>query len=420
MLVVTALAEFLFSLGIKRFRQWTRWASVARSMLTVFLLGAACSHEPTGAVTSSVRERWYQAQSGYGRARPAIFGNLVYFGTGDGQVIARDVSTGAARWSARVSTQQIEGYNMLVRDGVVVVPVAFYTVGLDASTGRELWRYQAPDDTTGMGPGAVIRPGSVGASRIDGDSETVFIPAWGASVSAVDLRTGAVRWIWQPGPLTGDTAASGIFRSGAMSARVSGDTVFAPVWHYVNRSGGTSEAWVVALDRRTGAEFWRLKLPYQGSGVLIEAMPAIYGNLLIVHTLSARTYAIDRTSQNIAWEFTVPNATNSTIAGPELYGDIVYVDGGDQHIHALRASSGDVIWSSAFLTQATRDLLVTERRVIFTTGGSLHVLDRLTGKQIVVVTQPHTSDPLFGSAPAYSGGFVFVTVAGGSWCFDEP
>jgi len=201
-----------------------------------------------------------------------------------------------------------------------------------------------------------------------------------------------------------------------MSTRVSGDTVFAPLWHYVNRLGGASEAWVVALDRLTGTEFWRVRLPYQGSGVLIEAPPVIHGNLLI----SARTYAIDRATQTIAWEFTVPNPTNSTIAGAELYGTNVYVDGGDQHIYALQGSSGKIIWSSAFPTQATRDLLVTERRITFTNGGSLYIIDRLTGGQVAVVAQPRTSDPLFASAAAFSNGFVFVTVAGAAWCFEEP
>jgi outer membrane protein assembly factor BamB len=389
-------------------------------ILAALTLGAACSQEPTGGIASTVRERWYQTQPGYGKARPAILGNLAYFGTGDGQVIARDVNTGTARWSARVATRAIEGYNIVARSGVVVVPVVFYTVGLDANTGRELWRYEAPDDTTGAAPGAETNPGSVGGSRIDADNQTVFVPAWGASVSAIDLQTGSVKWIWQPGRLEGDTAVSGVFRSGAMSARVSGDTVFVPVWHFTNRAGGTSEAWVVALDRLTGTEFWRLKLPYQGSAVLIEAAPVVFRNLVIVHTLSARTYAIDRETQQIAWEFTVPNPTNSTVAGAELHDGIVYVDGGDHHIYALQATDGNVLWSSPFPTQASHDLLVTERRIVFPIGTSLHVMDRVSGAGVAIVSQPRTSDPLFASAAAFSDGLVFVTVAGAAWCFEEP
>jgi hypothetical protein len=139
-----------------------------------------------------------------------------------------------------------------------------------------------------------------------------------------------------------------------------------------------------------------------------------------VHTLSARTYAIDRATQKVVWEFTVPAAQLSTIAGAELYGDVLYVDGGDEQIHALRARDGSVIWSAPIPVPATHDLLVTQRRIIFPIGGQLIVLDREPGRTVALTTQPHTYDPLFSSAAAFSNGLVFVTVAGAAWCFDEP
>jgi outer membrane protein assembly factor BamB len=379
-----------------------------------------CQSDITAAGTQRVHERWYEAQSGQSWARPAVSATIVYFGTGDGQIIARDMLTGTPRWITKVGPDAIDGANLLLRNGVVVAPVLNYTAGLDAQTGQQRWRYEAPKDTTGSPPGAATFPGQVILSRIDADDQTVYIPAWGASVSAVDLKTGAVRWIWQPGQIAGDTAVSGVFRSGSMSVRVSGDTVFATMWHDVNRQGGTSEAWVVALDRLTGHEFWRVRLPYQGSGALIEGAPVTFANLVIVHTVSARTYAIDRTTQRVAWEFTVPAAALSTIAEAELLGDVVYVDGGDRNIYALRAADGSVLWSAPFPTQATRDMLVTARRVTFTEGRTLYVLDRLTGKQITAVTQPRTTDPLFASPAAFANGQVFITVAGAAWCFDEP
>lgn len=402
------------------------WEVAGRSAVATMWMGAmwvgivGCQHDPTAVNTGGVHERWYQAQSGYGWARPGVSGNLVYFGTGDGQIIARDVSTGTQHWSTKVGPDAVRGANILVRSGVVVAPVLNYTAGLDAQTGQQLWRYEAPKDTTGTIPGGAMYPGSVVLTRIDADDQTVYIPAWGASVSAVDLKTGATRWVWQPGRIEGDTATSGVFRSGSMSARVSGDTVFATMWHYVNRGGGTSEAWLVALDRMTGREIWRMRLPYQGSGTLIDGAPAVYGNLVIVHTVSARTYAIDRTTQKVAWEFTVPTAALSTDAEAELYGDVVYVDGGDRHIYALHATDGAVLWSAAFPSQTGKDMLVTEHRITFPDDRTLYVLDRQTGKQIAAVTQPRTSDPLFASPAAFANGLVFVTVADAAWCFDEP
>jgi outer membrane protein assembly factor BamB len=367
-----------------------------------------------------VHGRWYQPQSGWAWARPAVSGGTVYFGDGYGEVIARDVVNGERKWTTRVGQSPINGANILVRAGVVVAPLINHTAGLDAATGRELWRYNAPNDTVGVPQSYIASPGSVAASHIDADDQTVYIPAWGASVSAVNLHTGRPRWVWKPGRIDGDTATSGVFQSGSMSARVSGDTIFATMWHYVNRAGGYSEAWLVAIDRLTGSELWRVRLPYVGSGVLIWAMPVVYQNLVIVHTLSARTYAIDRETQKVVWEFTVPSARLSTVAGAELSGDVLYVDGGDEQIHALRARDGSVIWNAPFPSQATRDLLVTQRRIIFPIGGQLIVLDRETGRTIAMTTQPHTYDPLFSSAAAYSNGLVFITVGDAAWCFDEP
>jgi outer membrane protein assembly factor BamB len=401
-----------------QFSLWLRRASIAVfAALTVSLW--SCS-DSTGPGPSGVHERWYQSQSGWAWARPAISGNVVYFGDGSGDVIARDVRTGDRKWTAKVGQEQVDGANILVRSGVVVAPLYTFTVGLDAVTGRQLWRFNAPDDSVVVPSGLVAFPGTVAASRIDADDQAVYIPAWGASVSAVDLHTGNARWVWHPGRIEGDTATSGVFRSGSVSVRVSGDTIFATMWHFVNRPGGYSEAWLVAIDRLTGKELWRVRLPYEGSGVLIEAMPVVYENLVIVHTLSARTYAIDRTTQKVVWEFTVPSAHLSTIAGAELYGDVLYVDGGDEQIHALRARNGGVIWSAPFPTQATSDLLVTDRRIIFPNGAQLIVLDRETGRTVAITSQPHTYDPLFSSAATFSNGFVFITVAEAAWCFEEP
>ncbi len=373
----------------------------------------------TGLDATGLRERWYQAQPGYSRSRPAINGAMVYFGTGDGQIMARDITSGALIWATKVSQEAIQGANLVVRANVVVAASVFHSVGLDAQTGHELWSYQSPKDTVGAPPGGAS-PGNLIDSRIDADNDMAYIPAWGASVSAVDLRMGTVRWVWQPGPIAGDTATSGVFRSGSMGVRVSGDTVFGTMWHDTNRTGGTSDAWLFALDRVTGRELWRVRMPFEGSGALIEASPALYRDLVIVQLLPARTYAVNRSTQQIVWEFAAPGATLSTIAGPEVSGDTVYVDGGDEEIYALRALDGSIVWKGVYGAQATRDLLLTDRHIIFPAGGELHILDRQSGKQLLVAAQPHTSDPLFASPAASGNGFVYISVGDAALCFEDP
>jgi outer membrane protein assembly factor BamB len=366
-------------------------------------------------------ERWYQSQSGYAWARPAVSGNVVYFGDGLGDVIARDVRTGGQVWIARAAEGPIDGANILVRGGVVVTAAQTHAIGLDAVTGRGLWRFTAPDDTVGVPPGYFAGPGSVWLATIDADDQTVYIPAWGASVSALDLHNGNVRWIWHPGRIEGDTATAGVFRSGAMGVRVSGDTVFATMWHYVIQSGVYSEAWLVAIDRLAGKELWRVRLPFTGGGTLVWAAPVFYQNLVIVQMLPAHTYAIDRTTQKVVWEFVAPaEHLSTTTAGAEVYGDVAYADGGDEQLHALRARDGSVIWNAPFPGSVTSGLLVTEHRVIFTNGNELMALDRQTGRMVARTVQPRTYDGLFSSAAAFSNGLVFITMAGAAWCIGEP
>jgi outer membrane protein assembly factor BamB len=345
-----------------------------------------------------------------------VLGDLVYFGTGDGQVIARDAATGAPRWAAKVTNDAVEGANLVARAGVVVAPLILSTVGLDAATGRERWRYLAPPDTA---LGSAGLPGQVVLTRIDADEETVYIPAWGASVSAVDLRTGAVRWVWQPGRAPTDTAAAGRFRSGSMGVRVSGDTVFATAWHNLVANGVRSEAWLVALDRATGRELWRAVHRNERGGVVLGA-PALAGRVAIFATRGGRAYAVDRATGQLAWEFAAPAPALTMSSQAEAYGSAVYVDGGDSHIYALRVDDGTILWRAPFPTQTTVDLLVTERRVVFSEGAFLYVLDRRTGRRLAEVTQPRTSDPLFASPAAFANGRVFITVNGAAWSFDEP
>ena len=375
--------------------------------------------EPT-ASAGGLRERWHQAQPGYSWARPAVVGDIVYFGTGDGQVIARDRATGAARWATTVDGGMVEGANVAAHSTVVTVSLVRSTVGLDAATGRELWRYQAPADT---GLGSSGAPGQVAATHLDADDEAVYVPAWGASVSALDLATGAVRWVWQPGRGPTDTAASGrLFRSGSMGARVSGDAVFATAWHFLTELGGRSEALLVALDRDTGRERWRVTLPVDGSGVLIAGAPAVWGNLVVATTADGSTFALSQATGRLVWRFASPKRSPSTPSQAEVYGDALYLDGGDHNIYALRASDGAVLWTSAFDTQATKDLLVTERRVVFAEGSRLHVLDRATGRRLAQLAQPRVPDGqgLFASPAAADAGQVFITMNGAAWSFDVP
>lgn len=215
------------------------------------------------------RPCWVSRHTGWSSSRPAVDGTLVFVADGTGRVRALEQATGREIWSTLADpTGRMVGSNLLVDAGVLVALGAFQAVGVDASTGDVKWRFEPPLDS--LYPQPPPRPGYMGRSRMDTDGLNVFIPAWGASISAVDLQTGQARWVW------GSSHASG-FRSGSNGVRVHGDTVYATAWHYVNPLGGLSEIWLLALDRNDGRELWRKAFQPYTSGLSVEGSPVVYG-----------------------------------------------------------------------------------------------------------------------------------------------
>jgi outer membrane protein assembly factor BamB len=400
------------------------WPEGAFGVALLVSLSCSPDVDPTGIPEiGRVRTRWVREQPNNAYIRPHLSGGLVYFGAGAGPatgglVIARTDGSGEERWRARVANvTPPDGANMLVRAGVLVVPVVHYTVGLDAASGRELWRYEAPRDTVH----GRSNPGQVVGSEIDADDAKVYIPAWGASVSAVDVRTGTVRWVWQPGLSSGDTAAAGVFRSGAAGVAVAGDTVFVTVWHNLDRLGLRSEPWLVALDAATGRELWRVVVPSYTGGVTVYGAPVVHGGRVIFTGAGGDTWAVDRATQQLAWHFAAHPTAFST-STPELYGDAIYFDAGDNHIIALSAAHGTQLWKAHVGGYATHELLVTERRVYVPWGMQMSIFDRASGRLIARVRQPGRDLESFIASPATTDGRgrIFVTVDDAAWSFDEP
>lgn len=379
------------------------------------VLSASCflfDREMAGPV-GRVEERWTRPQARFAETIPVIVGDLVIFGTGAGELVAREQTTGEATWTTSISADRIASRNLLERQGVVVAGAVRSVHGVDVATGRRLWTYEPPVDSIDT---ANPKAGSVDHARLDADESTVFVPAWGASVSAVALQTGAVRWVWQP--------LGTPHRTGSMGVRVSGDTVLATVWHFLNSSGTQSESWLVALDKATGRELWRFVLPAPGTLVDIRCAPALWGRLAIVNTGNGQVFAIDRFTRALVWQTAVVDTHGggliATDAEPLVAGDVVYHDAGSRDLWARNASDGRLLWKSRYGAQIVGDLSASERRVYGNTYGYLYVFDRASGQLVASIQQTGSSDPFIASAPAARGRQLFVNVNGAAWSFDEP
>lgn len=381
--------------------------------LPVFLLSGCRS---PGAPNGKLVEIWFHPQpgSGFMFSKPEVAGDVVLFGSPSGHVHARDVATGIPRWTTAVcGSGGPQGRRFAIGDGVVVVACSREAVGLNLANGSVNWRYEAPPDTT-----YDDLPGVMAGTHPVTNRSTVYIPAWGASVTALSIATGATQWVWRAGRLASDTAAN-VFRSGAHGVAVSGDTVFVTVGHFTNLHGGTSEALLVALDRSTGAELWKVVLPDNNSGGAISAPPVLVGDLAITLTQDGVMFAVRRSTGQIAWKYKSARHMFGTLAAPTIAGDTVYASMGDDQLTALRADNGTLIWSMPPL-DATKDLLATERRIYVPRDGYLNIHDRATGVLVATGRVKTPDGGAFTTAASARGDQIFITSTDGAWSFREP
>ncbi|HEU4994637.1 MAG TPA: PQQ-binding-like beta-propeller repeat protein [Gemmatimonadaceae bacterium] len=353
------------------------------------------------------------SQAGQTLSAPAAAGNTVVFGAGDGSVIARDIFTGVARWSTVIASPgRIQGASILIAGNLVIAEADREVVALDLVSGAVRWRYQPPLDTTNDG-----FPGYLAATHPAVDGSHAYVPAWGASVSAVSLATGTASWVWRLGRLPTDTAAN-VFRSGATGVQLTGDTVLVAVWHWMDIVGGWREAFLVALDRVSGTEFWRLKLPPTNVANQVEGAPLVVGDMAIVGSAFAWVVGVRLSTRQVVWSYRSPDYKYSTSGGPAAYGNYIYADGGDLRLYALNVATGTVVWSAP-LGDTGLDIVATDKRVYVPGGHTLTVVDRATGASVKTIEVPVNVE-IFESAAAAKGDQIFITRTRGAWSFREP
>jgi len=186
---------------------------------------------------------------------PVAAAGLVYFGSSaDGKIYALDARTGAARWYVCTSAP-VRFAPAVAGDRLFAASDDGFLYCLAAADGRLLWRRRGgPDHGLTLGNGFCVSRWPVrGGPVVSGD--TVFVgagiwPAEGVYVYALDVATGAVRWLnHASGTLRmtqphGDVADSGISAQGCLA--VDRDRVYVP----------TGRAGPAALKRKDGALVW--------------------------------------------------------------------------------------------------------------------------------------------------------------------
>jgi outer membrane protein assembly factor BamB len=106
----------------------------------------------------------------------------------------------------------------------------------------------------------------------------------------------------------------------------------------------------------------------------------------------------------------------------EVRGGVVYFDGGDEHVHAVNATTGAEIWRSRYGLQSLRDLNVSEQHVAISAQNELVVFDRRNGRRVATFPDPtdrtnSSGGSVIGIPLADGTGRIFVSGAQGLVCF---
>lgn len=201
---------------------------------------------------------------------PAVAGNRVYFGSGDGGVYAVDAETGVLQW--RFRTGDVVHASPAVVDGTVYVgswDSRLYAI--DARTGESRWTFQA-----GADPAVHNQEGFQSSPAVvDG---TVYVGCRDAHLYALDAKTGAQKWSYP-------TSKSWVIGTPAVRDGI--------VW-----VGTSDSARVMAIDARTG----RLVFNVDAKAYVFSSA-AIAGDRVYVGSHNGKLYAIDAKTGSLAWEF---------------------------------------------------------------------------------------------------------------------
>jgi eukaryotic-like serine/threonine-protein kinase len=202
---------------------------------------------------------------------PAVWNGAVYFGSGDGNVYALDISSGKLIW--KFQTGEVVHASPAISDGTVFVGSwDSYFYALDAARGKEKWRFKTGEDHDIHNQVGIQSSAAV-------DHGTVYFGCRDSNFYAVDARSGKQKWVFNN---------KGSWVIGSPAVR-DGKVYFA-----TSDSGLFYE-----LDANSGLLVFSLDFKHWP----MFSSPAIAGNTLYVGSHSGHLIAISLTSRKVDWTF---------------------------------------------------------------------------------------------------------------------
>jgi outer membrane protein assembly factor BamB len=350
----------------------TRFGPASQGLLTALdpATGAAIWESPmTGATMSD--------------GAPAVAGGRVYVGnqTAD-RVVAYDAADGTRQW---VSSAVLGGWQdgiPTAAGGRVFIGANNGLVARDGQTGADLWTYRSPH------PSQVSSGATPTAPAVAGD--TVYMGFPSGAVTALDARTGAVRW---DRLLPGDTFLGGVHSSPV----VSGDTLFV----------GANNGRLYGLDLATGQPRWEYEI-----GAWVAAGPAVSGNTLVAGAWDGNLYAFTPGGAAAPRWAAVSGTVTDARTGAPIPGTRVTADG-----EAVSVTTTDAEGRYTLGLEPGTYTVATARRGYLTTEDSAGTVEvGAEGEHALDLALVEVTGPVAGTAatpPDYGPASTRVDVSAG-------
>ena len=306
--------------------------------------------------------QWRFETGGAVNSTPAILGDTIYAGSGDGHLYAVDRRTGAQRWkfdagSGVASSPKIAG-------GTVYFTSRTNTLfAVDATSGAPRWRVDGGADLP-LSWGHESGDHFLASPVLDGTN--VLFAAGDGIVRQVDAA-GTIRW---------QTALGERIRA---TPTLAGGRVFV----------GTANGHIVALDAQSGTQLWK----FATDGVTIDSSkfgfdrhtiqssPAVADGTVVTGARDGKIYALDAASGRVKW--TQSHGTSWIITSPAIVDGTVYLGSSDAgFVQALQLSDGKEVWKSVTQSPVWSSPAIAGD-TLYTADflGRLHAIDRRTGQQ---------------------------------------
>ena len=271
---------------------------------TVEPYGIVCLESSTGTVV------WSFLNEGYAVASPAVDGDRVYVGSGDGYVYCLETSSSAQIWNSSVGESMDSPVNFA--DGRVYVESWEGTLYcIDAESGSKVWNYSTGGRAVQLCP--AVADGYVFVGNNDG------------SVFCLDATNGAAIWNF-----TADGA-------------VGSPTVAYGYVYFGSRDGNA-----YCLDVTHGAKVWNYTTWYNSAGPShnyhwgnVVSDPALAYGYVYVGSSDFDVFCLDALTGEKVWNVTTDG---EVYAAPSVADGCVYAGSYDGNVYCLNASSGAENW----------------------------------------------------------------------------